>query len=620
MADAADVIGQGNGLLTAPLPNNLAAYNPQSNMLRGPVQGPVPNGLSPNGTPILPPGVAPDASAYMGSAQNRLITETGQAIAGAKEAKDYGITGAAGITAGANQVAQGQTAGIAADAATAALTQSNFNEIYGRWGTTPGKPSELIATLAASIQQEAMDVHNSRENINKKLSVNFLDDPVSWIINQVTVPFDLDELRSKRAGMEDDLEVLAKLRDATKEETVQAAATAYTLNSAKAAAMSEIALGTATQISGQAKAQLAGIVLNVSGAEGKFAETDFSAASTTYRDYLATDAGAISRALAGQSIDTTSYQKIINLQAAARNDEEGKLRIEILGLQDTDLNKKLAAQNALDARIDKLNAVVGTKFVNWQELAAMPDSSKKTTLLSLAADPNLQQGGALSLVGPAEAIQLANGLQLPLNGPGENLTRQKLTTMASDFERSQGQLWKSYTPDQRNILTDDYIVKQLQTQLHNIPAMGSVYSPPPMSTTLNLPGIAGTPLAIALTPLAKNGDGSDTNYPTEAKAVIAAAQQLISSGNATPEDMGAAVSQFYTSLAVRGDATSGYRKFTLASPTSTNTWNSSIPSESPSFISPYATHNLMNRAEMTNYFIRAAISARMLDVPPGVPQ
>src|SRR6185369_17285040 len=115
----------------------------------------------------------------------------------------------------------------------------------------------------------------------------------------------------------------------------------------------------------------------------------------------------------------------------------------------------------------------------------------------LVTDPNFQQGSALSVIGPAEALAIANGFRLPLNGPGEDLLRQQLTKLEADYVRTQGQLVKTMTPEQIMIGKNNYIKQHLQRELNNIPSTGGSFSPPDLATTLTLPGITGTLLSTS---------------------------------------------------------------------------------------------------------------------------
>lgn len=546
--------------------------------------------ISSNNTTL--PSRVEDASSLIG-AKGDLVKQLGISIGDMNAARNYGVTGGAGVAAGAQGVAAGTIAGTTADLATIMNQQANIAEVQGRFGTTPGHPSDLRMMLSSSIQSEALDVHNQRQAINAKLSQGFLDNPVQWLINQVTVPFDLDTLRSKRAGMDQDLEVLHELDRRTQEEVTNIAASTFSLSSGKAAALSQVALGQATQIAGEAGMRVGGILTGVAGVGDKFAGTEFTAAATLLHTEVA--------------IDENSYKKVVTLQASALAQEEGKFRLEILNSQSTDLNKKMVADAALDARVDKLNNLAGTKFTNFKELAALPDGREKTALLGLVLDPNFQQGNALSLIGPSEAVQLVNKFNLPLNGPGEQLLRQKLTQAESAFINANRTLWKTYPPEVQNVMLNNELKTLTQNELKDIQSTKGYYSPPSLATTLLLPGIAGTKLSTMLLPLAQNKDGTPTPYATEAKDVIAAAGNLISTGKATPAEMGKEVANFYSFLAINGDTSHGYRKFALPSPLSTRTWNSSIPNESSFTLSPYATHNLMNAAEMETYFTRLQI-------------
>jgi hypothetical protein len=561
--------------------------------------------------PSLSPSPSPqDASQIITDAQQQAGVYSGQSSEDVNAARIAGQSGANLTTSGASQVAAGQGQLAAAQLAIINNRKANDDEIYSRWGTTPGHPSALIASLSSAIQDEAIDLHQTRQGINQKLSANFLDNPIQWIMNQITVPFELDQLRSKSAGFEQDLEVLSKLRDATREETAQNLATTYPITAATAAATSQIALGEATKTAGEAQSRVAGIGLGVANAGNSIGNTGFTQAVEGLRTNTA--------------VSTADYQKVVNLQEAARKDEANKFQIDMLALNDKDLNKSSAAKDALDQRVQKMDAVIGTNFGSWDVFKALPDSKEKSDLMTMLLDPSIQQGASLNLLGPGEATALANKYHLPLS-PGEDMVRKQLSIWTSDYERSQQQLLKTMTPEQRAIGVNDYIKQKIRGELNNVPTSGSIFSPGTLGTVLQMPGMQGTPLADALAPLMLNpmsmGGGVNQNYPLDPKDVIAAANQLIADGKATPAQMGLQVATLYSNLAVNASAGHGYSKFTLPSMQSEGKYLSSIPNERVTVMSPYATHNLMNQAEMQNYFTRSAITSqiqRNMGTAPGM--
>lgn len=561
------------------------------------LSGGIPPGTASSGNPAAAGTPAPvNAADAMTTVQGNIASSA----ADLQQSKSMSLTGASQVGAGAAGQAQGQQGINAADFMTLLTRQQRDAQVYSMWGTTPGSPSATVAAIASRISSEEVDVGSRREALQKKLDANFLDNPIQWLSNQITMPFDEAALNNRIQGRNDDLEVLHQLAMRTQEGVAADAAASYTMSTGRLAAMDTVAAAGAQVKAGESQMQAASTMVGAASTGNTIAISPYTVLANQQRLALETD--------------QEGYQKVIAEQQNARANEQHIVQMDILNLNDVDLNKKVAAQTDLDARVRKLSAVTGANIVNYSQLTAMADGKQKQAILDMLWNPDIQQGMSLSVVGPAEAIDFANTMRLPLN-PGQDLTRQKLTQDESAYIKSLGPTAKTlYTSQQLLINTNAYIKNKIQTELTAIPSTGGYYSPPSLLTSLSLPGMKDNPLAAALSPLANPQVNIDKNYPTDARDVTAAGMAMISSGAATPAQVADMTSKFYTTIMQMQDTTKGYRIFTLPTIGDKGTFNATIPSEG--MFSSYATHNLANKAEMETYFTRMAIKQKL---NPGQP-
>lgn len=557
-----------------------------------------PGTTAPGGTATSPPL---DASSLLAPLEG--VNTAGAAASGDVNAgRSTGIAASALIAGGANSVATGNTLIQAADAATLAKRQRDDAAVYAAWGTTPGNPSQQIANLSAGILAKEQDLQGRRDSIQKKLDFNFLDNPVQWFLNQLSVPFEQEAMNNELQGRNDDLEVLHQLNLRTQEGVTADAVAAYGVSAEKLSAMAMVAKGEADKTAGEANLRLGQLFLGTASAGLATAVTPFTAAAENYK--LGLDTGQFDLAT-----DIQKHQQLISIQTNARAQEQHTVQMDILNLQDKDLNKVTAAKDDLDLRVKKLAAVTGIDVKNYSELLQMSDGKEKTAIMQFLWDPNIQQGMNLG-IGPTEALDFANSLKLPLS-PGQDLLRQKLTQEQSAYITSLGVMAKQYTPEQLTMMTNNYIKQKVQSEALNVPSTGGYFSPPSLLQSLSLPGIMGTPLAEALAPLAAPSANRDKNIPTQANDVVAAANKLVIDGKMTPAQAADSVSSFYNTIVNTNDATRGYRIFALPSPASSGKYNSTI-----SVGGSYETHNLVNKVEMESYFTR--LSIQRLVNPPGM--
>lgn len=540
-----------------------------------------------------PPGASSgiDASSLMMPLDD-LKQKVGQSIDNLQQSKSTSLTGQAQVAGGAAEIAGGAALVNTADAQTQLTRKQNDDVVYSMFGTTPGKPSALIADMAQRIQSHEVDIQNKRDALQGKLDANFTDNPMQWLVNQLTIPFDQEALGNEIQGRNDDLDVLHRLAIATQEGTAQDAAAAYTVDTMKLAGLNKQAAGDATMRAGQSALQLGSLLTGISGGVTEAARTDYSAAAQTFG--------------LTENASQDDYKRVMGLREDARQTELSKVQLDIASMNDLDLNKKVAAQTDLDQRVRNISNVVGANILNYSQLQAMADGKQKQIFMDMMWNPDIQSGHTLSMVGPAQALDFVNMLNMPMANPGQEVVRQKLTKLQSQYITSLGPTAKTlYTPEQISINTNNYIKQTLVKEAHAIPDTGGFYSPPSLLATLGLPGMDQNPLTPALAPLANPQGNKDGNYPTQAKDVIAAASVMIKNGKLTPADAAKAVSGLYKGVMLSNDAAHGYSVFGIPSPSKDGKFNASIPSGGD--YGAWETRDLANPVEMETFFTRMRI-------------
>jgi hypothetical protein len=634
-----------------------------------------PEDIYSGGASIGPQSASPylpiDASALAGPA---VPTSSNAGVHSAAQAGGADVDVARGYAGGAvsqfgpgfQQIAGGQMLINAAQFAGIQRQKLADQTAIARWGVDSIHPSELYTSIASETQTDQAEIMRLRQDINDKLSVGITDNPIQWLINQISVPFDLDKVHNLEARQEHDFAVIAKLRDNASAEVALNASTAYSADSIRLAGMDAIAAGTARVQAAQSQTGAATAIANIGATGTSIASTSYAAEVQADRvnadfnkerydrlirnDNLRREQAAfevqyaVSRLnLAHLPVEQSIKEQELILRKQAASLDAQRLELQKAGdaraIQELDIRKQqldlqlreydqmsrirdeqmktLQYRNfqeagqrqsteLLDGKVRQLSGVLGVDLPNYDAFIKMQDGPLKQLFNQLLTSTTTGDNFAWSNVGTAQAINLLNNSRVTLPA-GQELLRQELTRMYMAKLTSLGPTAKTFTPDQLMEVLNKSIKTDVQSQLNGITDKGSIYSLPSLNTTISLPGIQGTQLAGLLATIGRNADGSpNQTYETKASDVVNVLQNEINAGRLTAPQAADMVTNFYKTASTWLAATKAYNRMAVPSPLEVNSYKAFVPAVSNIF-GGVNVLNMLNKPEVENYFVRRII-------------
>ena len=421
--------------------------------------------------------------------------------------------------------------------AAAAKEQADNAAAAAHFGTNPDAASYIMATLGDRIISDENDIVGRRQMISEKMNQGFLDNPMQWLTNQITLPMDVYAANVKIAGVNQDLDTIHQLQQATREQ----AATNSIIDQANAATLAERNnewLATQAQMAlGQSQQKLA--QLGIQGATLKDAQ------SKTQLEAMF----QLNNALATKQ-HLEMEQANLPLVQQQRQDSITRTQLLIDEKNTSDQNKAFIQQ-----KLDNFTDSYGMTRVPFEQFKMMTGRMKDIMEQGILA-PETDSGrmpGAYQ--GPAAAINSANMVNAPLT-PGMNDIRNKLGK-AMDIAHA-NPMWNTWKPGEQTIKENEEIQKVIGNDLQNIPNEGSIYSPLSMNAMITAsPALNDNPLVAELAPLAKK----DTSYVANANDIFKTALKMITSGDMTTGAAAENITQLYKTMQIQLNTTKQYARY-----------------------------------------------------------
>lgn len=524
-------------------------------------------------------GIVSKAAGSLTASINDLISSGGDGGSGPKAQADQG----------ADLVAKGQMAANSAMADAALRLQQDNAASAAAFGTQPGSSSSVITTMAKSILAGEQDIENRRDMIQQKLNVNFLDDPIGFITNQMSVPFDQESLNNVIGKTQGQLSVLKQLMDISSQVYTNNAALDQADPAAVADAKNTIALGQALEV--KADSGFKAAQLGIEGANVRIAanRAEFDAAVATSQAFtsaahldleqkgLAIQTSQL--AISQQHLDLAKIQTVVQQDADQRAQELHTFQIEEARANSANLEDRRAGIVAMQSRLTKALQItgLGQGSMTYAEFQQMAESPIKQAINSAMFDPSIQDGRIS--YDPATAVHFMNIANLPLT-PGQNIVRDTLTKSITDVQSQEAMMWKSYSPDIQHLKEMTKIQSDVNSQIANI-SQGSMYEAPSLSETLKIPEIAKLGISQDLAPLT----AVDPLYPTKANDILTAGlMRTIPDAKgvvkATPAQVAAEISTIYQAAMASNNSVRQYNRAALPrmgyGPGSTNGYRTSV--------------------------------------------
>lgn len=434
---------------------------------------------------------------------------------------------------------------------------------------TPRGQSISAAELSEKIAIEEKDLDERRSMILAKQEASFFDNPISWISNQISLPFDIAAFNNVNAGQEHHLAVLHRLASFTEEQIKINAAVDTAAGAGMLDGMNKMA--TAKALEQQAASSLAVAQLGVHANSVRLAATEDMFRNSIATNELKVKAVEISLREKGLSMEEEklSLEKVhstLEQNAALRAEESHKLEIIQRQLTLGNEQERVAAKLDLNKRLLIAAQVFKLDPINVDQLQLLGSGPQKAFWEQAISDPNIQSG-RLGF-DAASALDVANKLNMPLT-PGINIVREKLITWQQNAIANEGGgiTWKALGPEVQHFKVQKLIADNAVSEMKNIPNEGGIFSPPSLVKVLQIgtgdAALANTKIGAALAPLAAR----TPNYATKADDILAVAADLIAKGEASPAQMAAEINKIYTAILVDNNDVRQYSLLGLKAPT-----------------------------------------------------
>jgi hypothetical protein len=454
-------------------------------------------------------------------------------------------------TASARRAAETDQAGIEAsttakqaindiEGAANATRQAHVSAATEAWGTNPNAASYVIDKMGTDILAREQDIANRQDMITKKLDVNFLDDPLQWMVNQFTVPFDQQALEGAQAAVDEKKNVATMLLA----KTTQIAASDAIIDEASA-----------TKVAAQKNAELAGQAMQqVAKSQTELARLGLTAAS-------------IKNANSRDSLDALMRYQSAVAQNSQLQMEREKVDIAKQSLEINRAYKDVATQAAqgnldgqrqIEANLVKLQRLTGgSNPTTYKEYASLP-ANRRAALDDLMSSLNFAEGRVAN--SPSEALEAVDKshLQLP---PGATQNVLKLKSLRDDtIAQVTPIMWNTMKDDAKQYALNQTVKQEVRREVANIPTQDGFYSPPSLLAVIAANKYLGaSPISQALAGTATINDG---RVPADPSVIVNKAVELAISGKMSPADAADNVNQIYKGVLA---TTNEIRQFKLLS-------------------------------------------------------
>lgn len=426
----------------------------------------------------------------------------------------------------------------------------------GALGTDPDAASYVVTDIASSIGADERDIMERQSMIQSKMDQSFLDDPLQWITNQFSLPYDQAALEMKVGSVSQKFDTLRQLSARTTEFAQKNAALEENASTARLAALNQQAAGKALADVADSKMQLA--TLGIQGLQVKSALDERQFTNIMQMNTAKNEAVRLSLAQTSEQL----HARQVDIMASYRDIQKKALNLSIEQRQDN-----IDALNSLQKNLDRVTSIYGMRQISAKDFMSPSFSPRmKETIQQLMLDPNTQDGKlGYNAVGSLERV---NSINAPLT-PGMNILRDRLTKIEQGIIATpmNQQLFKTMTPDQRMAIVQKGIDAEVLKEQNNIPQQRGIYSPPALKDVIT------TPALLKMAPIltgAKSGLPSlamaDPQHPLNANEIFKFAMEQIATKQATVEQMGKEVSSIYRTANALNAETLQYNRFALPAP------------------------------------------------------
>lgn len=398
--------------------------------------------------------------------------------------------------------------------------KSDDDFVMAQMGVTPGAPSDAIVSARAALVKSLGDSAAQSQKIQAMQDTSFFDDPLTWVTNQIAIPFEQDTLNtinSRQAQIEKTLNSIAKQTDdQTRWDNIVDVADAREVQAGKAKINADMAAKAAAESANAA----ANISLNKYNIASRLTQEEFT-------NVLSADANR-----------RANVQQDLSIKADARAEAMAPLQevykqeaILRLSGQVEDKDRKRSAEASFVSRANESLQVLGYSPLDSYDSYLKMDPTKRKIIEGMADNPE-RANGSLGAT-PADALaNLKNMRTIP--NPAVADTGNRLQTVVDSAltlrnANPTNKPFKSLAPDEQRAFINKAISDAASHESANVPITGGMFSLPSMDKTLS--AVDDTQLGRMLRPLADKQAADGQALATDPKILSAEALRMISDPN-----------------------------------------------------------------------------------------
>jgi len=519
---------------------NPAVLSPRQQAIIAATGGP------PDTVQILPGGTAVNVNSIVGKALN----DYQNAYQQLQQGGDFGLgTALAGKTAAIRDLSNANQTKASIDFATERKVQAADTIDRARLGLPQlggsAGGSAVFANLATSMQQNERIRQQLAADVSSKLSVGFFDNPLQYIVNQVTLPSEISRLSIAEGNVAQNLKVMQDLQilmsNQHKDNVIAATDTSVSAE-----------LNARQRIAAQANIDLATTAGEAAKNELQLMNIRTVASRAQFQSII--EANNVQNANLENEIRFNQIGLEEHRQQVA--DMQAQQEINLRNMQIGEVQQKIAAENAIQSGIDAgIKVGLLPNGTNARMLDKLP-MAQREYVLRVAADPDIAQGRYGHDI--ASAINIAGSSPFPIPIGSAQLL-ERLGPKVVDVINANGgdALWKLKTPQEQQILLNSGLRKIINNEIQGIPTEGGIFSAGSALSVAAIPALQNNPVMRQVATMA----AGNTLQPLKAQDVMAAATEQVQKGAITTSQASQLVSDIYNSVVLDNNQRFMYNRF-----------------------------------------------------------
>jgi hypothetical protein len=412
-------------------------------------------------------------------------------------------------------------------------------------GRMPGASNYLVTSLSAEILKKEEEVRSRDADIQGKMDQSFFDNPLQFIYNQYSLPFDVtarNQVATQTEAMNKQLAESAKrlTESAQSNEQIKQVITTETIAAATRKNLLEAEL-----LARNAEYEKSALQIHGATVLEAMNKDQFQAVLST-------------QAAAQEVVRLQLSKEAAGRDAARLGMEQQKFQIQLRN----DAREE-AGRVAIQGKLDKVSRSFGLPPVTLDEYNHLPASRKEmygALMMQTELSPAVASYGAT----PAAAVATIERFNIPIKNIEMQRLVDKVKTVRAIFMNDKVSGFDKLDENEKQVKINSAVGTAIKEEAKNIPATGGYLSPLPLASIMQAPMVQQTPLGQRLMALAV----SDPNRPTNAQDIYAAAVGMIvdSNGAMSTREAAEQVAFFWKSADSLTYDTRQYAKFMLDVP------------------------------------------------------